>query len=60
MFSWLRSALGSRRSVSDPDLHRDLTSLAFEIRQGTVDQTAADVEWLLRPYMRTSKKRNQL
>lgn len=32
----------------------------YEIRQGTVDQTAADVEWLLRPYMRTSKKRNQL
>jgi U3 small nucleolar ribonucleoprotein protein IMP4 len=32
----------------------------YEIRQGTVDQTEADVEWLLRPYMRTSKKRNQL
>jgi hypothetical protein len=33
---------------------------AYEIRQGTIDQTEADVEWLLRPYMRTSKKRNQL
>ncbi|WWC73460.1 uncharacterized protein I206_107430 [Kwoniella pini CBS 10737] len=32
----------------------------YEIRQGTVDQTEADVEWLLRPYMRTSKKRNQI
>lgn len=32
----------------------------YEIRQGTVDQTEADVEWLLRPYMRTTKKRNQL
>ncbi|UOH82321.1 hypothetical protein LQV05_005019 [Cryptococcus neoformans] len=31
----------------------------FEIRQGTVDQTEADVEWLLRPYLRTAKKRNQ-
>lgn len=37
-----------------------LTPPAYEIRQGTVDQTEADVEWLLRPYMRTSKKRNQL
>lgn len=33
---------------------------AYEIRQGTIDQTEGDVEWLLRPYMRTSKKRNQL
>ncbi|KAL7424913.1 snoRNA-binding rRNA-processing protein imp4 [Cryptotrichosporon argae] len=32
----------------------------YEIRQGTVDQKEADVEWLLRPYMRTAKKRNQL
>lgn len=33
---------------------------AYEIRQGTVDQKEADVEWLLRPYMRTAKKRTQL
>jgi U3 small nucleolar ribonucleoprotein protein IMP4 len=32
---------------------------AYEIRLGTVDQTEADVEWLLRPYQRTAKKRNQ-
>ncbi|KAK6908950.1 hypothetical protein I203_102956 [Kwoniella mangroviensis CBS 8507] len=32
----------------------------YEIRQGTIDQTEADVEWLLRPYLRTSKKRNQI
>ncbi|KAJ9094938.1 hypothetical protein QFC21_005730 [Naganishia friedmannii] len=31
----------------------------YEIRLGTVDQTEADVEWLLRPYQRTAKKRNQ-
>ncbi|WVN86990.1 uncharacterized protein L203_102165 [Cryptococcus depauperatus CBS 7841] len=31
----------------------------YEIRQGTVDQIEADVEWLLRPYLRTAKKRNQ-
>ena len=34
--------------------------IAYEIRQGTVDQTQADVEWVLRPYMRTARKRNQL
>ncbi|ORX37964.1 putative rRNA primary transcript binding protein [Kockovaella imperatae] len=32
----------------------------YEIRQGTIDQAEADVEWLLRPYMRTARKRNQL
>jgi hypothetical protein len=37
-----------------------LTRPAYEIRQGTVDQKEADVEWLLRPYMRTAKKRNQI
>lgn len=34
--------------------------LAYEIRQGTLDQKEADIEWLYRPYMRTAKKRNQL
>jgi U3 small nucleolar ribonucleoprotein protein IMP4 len=33
---------------------------AYEIRLGTVDQTEADVEWLLRPYQRTAKKRTEL
>ncbi|KAK4685782.1 U3 small nucleolar ribonucleoprotein IMP4, partial [Tremellales sp. Uapishka_1] len=32
----------------------------YEIKQGTIDQTEADIEWLLRPYMRTAKKRNQM
>ncbi|EIW71732.1 U3 small nucleolar ribonucleoprotein IMP4 [Tremella mesenterica] len=32
----------------------------YEIRQGTLDQREADVEWLLRPYLRTAKKRHQL
>jgi U3 small nucleolar ribonucleoprotein protein IMP4 len=35
-------------------------SVAYEIRLGTVDQTEADVEWLLRPYQRTAKKRTEL
>ena len=29
----------------------------FEIKLGTVDQTDVDVEWRLRPYMNTAKKR---
>ncbi|KAH8079238.1 putative rRNA primary transcript binding protein [Filobasidium floriforme] len=32
----------------------------YEIRLGTVDQTEADVEWLLRPYQRTARKRNYI
>jgi U3 small nucleolar ribonucleoprotein protein IMP4 len=32
----------------------------YEIRQGTIEQTEADVEWALRPYQRTARKRNQL
>lgn len=32
----------------------------YEIKQGTLDQTQADTEWVLRPYMNTAKKRNQL
>ncbi|KAM0753318.1 Brix-domain-containing protein [Meredithblackwellia eburnea MCA 4105] len=32
----------------------------YEIKQGTIEQTEADVEWALRPYQRTARKRNQL
>ncbi|GAA5881105.1 hypothetical protein JCM3774_000873 [Rhodotorula dairenensis] len=32
----------------------------YEIRNGTIEQQEADVEWVLRPYMRTGRKRNQL
>ncbi|KDE08964.1 U3 small nucleolar ribonucleoprotein IMP4 [Microbotryum lychnidis-dioicae p1A1 Lamole] len=32
----------------------------YEIRQGTIEQVEADVEWVLRPYQRTARKRNQL
>lgn len=41
-------------------INLSLLSAAYEIRLGTADQTDADVEWLLRPYQRTAKKRNQL
>lgn len=33
---------------------------AYEIKQGTIEQKEADVEWVLRPYQRTAKKRSQL
>ena len=29
----------------------------YEIKLGTVDQAEVDVEWRLRPYMNTAKKR---
>ncbi|MBW0486414.1 hypothetical protein O181_026129 [Austropuccinia psidii MF-1] len=32
----------------------------YEIRQGTIEQKEADVEWVLRPYQRTARKRKQL
>ena len=32
----------------------------YEIRLGTVDQTDVDVEWRLRPYMNTARKRYAL
>ncbi len=32
----------------------------FEIKLGTIDLTEADIEWKLKPYMRTAKKRDVL
>lgn len=32
----------------------------YEIKLGTVDQSEADIEWRLKPYMNTSKKRKHL
>ena len=31
--------------------------VVFEIKLGTVDQVDVDVEWRLRPYLNTAKKR---
>jgi U3 small nucleolar ribonucleoprotein protein IMP4 len=33
---------------------------AYEIRQGTIEQTEAEREWVLAHYARTSKKRSLL
>ncbi|CAG8470964.1 9641_t:CDS:2 [Ambispora gerdemannii] len=38
---------------------RDLPKV-YEIKLGTVDLKDADTEWVLRPYQRTAKKRDQL
>ena len=35
----------------------DSVLAVFEIKLGTVDQSDIDVEWRLRPYMNTAKKR---
>ena len=32
----------------------------FEIRLGTLDQKDVDIEWKLKPYMNTAKKRKTL
>jgi hypothetical protein len=34
-----------------------VSTLALQIKLGTVDQTEAQNEWVLRPYMNTTKKR---
>lgn len=38
----------------------DPLPLAYEIRQGTIEQTEADREWVLANYTRTAKKRRHL
>lgn len=37
-----------------------LLSLAYEIRQGTIEQDEADREWVLAHYTRTAKKRRMM
>ncbi|PWN47810.1 putative IMP4-component of the U3 small nucleolar ribonucleo protein [Violaceomyces palustris] len=50
----------SHREVQLAEVGPRFEMRPFEIRQGTLEQSEADVEWVLRPYMNTSKKRNQL
>ena len=44
-----------------PTLSPLITNLApppvYEVRLGTVEQAEVDVEWQLRPYMNTARKR---
>lgn len=53
-------AKSSHRQVHLAEVGPRFEMRPYEIRQGTVEQTEADVEWVLRPYMNTARKRNQL
>lgn len=51
------------RSGSDIELSEvgpRFEMMPFQVRLGTLDQTEAEVEWVLRPYMNTAKKREAL
>jgi hypothetical protein len=39
---------------------RDVRCAAYQVKLGTADQTDADTEWVLKPFMRTAKKRKYL
>ena len=40
--------------------HSMVSCIAYEIRQGTIEQTEAEREWVLAHYSRTAKKRSLL
>jgi len=42
--------------LSVPDVFKN----CFQIKLGTVDQAEAQIEWVIRPYMNTTKKRKFL
>jgi len=50
----------SHREVQLAEVGPRFQMRPYEIRQGTIEQSEADVEWVLRPYQRTAKKRTQL
>lgn len=50
----------SHREVQLAEVGPRFEMRPYEIRQGTVEQSEADVEWQLRPFMNTARKRNQL
>ncbi|EST07586.1 Brix domain protein [Kalmanozyma brasiliensis GHG001] len=50
----------SHREVQLAEVGPRFEARVYEIKQGTLDQGEADTEWVLRPYMNTAKKRNQL
>ncbi|ODN78399.1 hypothetical protein L202_04038 [Cryptococcus amylolentus CBS 6039] len=52
-------AKSSHKDVQLAEVGPRFEAKPYEIRQGTIDQTSADVEWRLRPYLHTAKKRNQ-
>ncbi|PWZ00650.1 putative IMP4-component of the U3 small nucleolar ribonucleo protein [Testicularia cyperi] len=50
----------SHREVQLAEVGPRFDARPYEIKQGTIEQTEADTEWVLRPYMNSAKKRTQL
>jgi len=53
-------ALGEGRQIELTEVGPRFELKIHEIKLGTVDQTEADIEWKLKPYMNTSVKRKHL
>jgi len=53
-------ALGEGRQIELSEVGPRFELKIHEIKLGTVDQTEADIEWKLKPYMNTSVKRKHL
>lgn len=58
-FDMKRSSRPSR-SPASACADKLLVLTAYEIRQGTIEQTEADLEWVLRTYQRTARKKRIL
>jgi len=54
---WVKT---SHREVQLAEVGPRWEARVFEIKQGTLEQKEADTEWVLRPYMNSGRKRNQL
>ena len=52
--------LATHRDVHLAEVGPRFDMRPYEIRLGTLEQSEADVEWVLRPYMNTARKRSQL
>ncbi|PWN95652.1 putative IMP4-component of the U3 small nucleolar ribonucleo protein [Tilletiopsis washingtonensis] len=50
----------SHREVQLAEVGPRFEMRPYEIRQGTLEQSEADVEWVLRPFMNSGRKKNQL
>lgn len=50
----------SHREVQLAEVGPRFEMRPYEIRQGTLEQSEADVEWQLRPFMNSGRKKNQL
>lgn len=50
----------SHRDVQLAEVGPRFEARVYQINQGTLDQPDADIEWVLRPYMNSAKKKSQL